>query len=231
LHSFYSDPWEFGWEALVAIATFALAAVTVVLAWRTSKMVSKTADLADFTKQDVALSRTAIEAGVRPVLVTVPRGEFVHPMGQNYEVHVPGTGARRGHPDRAVVYVQDVGGRLFVSVPARNSGAGIAFVHEPTLEWHGAGLTGEISSAQVPLQELTRASFSFQADGDAPTLDSATQVGSLIVKVSYSDLAGNVWASKFTLVPAPEIGPHDWKVDGFELSHEGRTEAVASGTA
>lgn len=110
LHSFYSDPWEFGWEALVAVATFALAAVTVVLAWRTSKMASKTADLAEFTKQDVALSRTAIEADVRPVLITVPRGEFVHPMGQNYEVHVPGTGERRGHPDRSVVYVQMLAG-------------------------------------------------------------------------------------------------------------------------
>jgi hypothetical protein len=40
-----------------------------------------------------------------------------------------------------------------------------------------------------------------------------------------------VWASKFTLVPAPEIGAYDWKVGAFQLSHEGRTEAVESGTS
>jgi hypothetical protein len=76
------SPWDFGWEALVAIATFTLAAVTVVLAARTSKMASKTADLADFTKQDVALSRTAIEGDVRPVLIAIPHGEFVHDQAE-----------------------------------------------------------------------------------------------------------------------------------------------------
>jgi hypothetical protein len=51
-------------EGIVAVATFTLAAVTVVLAWRTSVMASKTADLAEFTKEDVALARTAVEADV-----------------------------------------------------------------------------------------------------------------------------------------------------------------------
>jgi hypothetical protein len=73
------SPWEFGWEALVALATFTLAVVTVVLAWRTSNLASETADLAKSTKEDVALSRTAIEADVRPVLIAVPHGEFLHP--------------------------------------------------------------------------------------------------------------------------------------------------------
>ncbi|MEU3341998.1 hypothetical protein [Streptomyces sp. NPDC006668] len=37
------DPWGLGWEALVAIATFALAAVTVWLAWSTRQLAQETA--------------------------------------------------------------------------------------------------------------------------------------------------------------------------------------------
>jgi hypothetical protein len=33
-----ADPWEWGWDALVAIGTLALAVVTVVLAWSTRRM-------------------------------------------------------------------------------------------------------------------------------------------------------------------------------------------------
>jgi hypothetical protein len=226
VHSFYVSPWEFGWEALVALATFTLAAVTVVLAWRTSNMASETADLAKSTKEDVALSRTAIEGDVRPVLIAVPHGEFVHPTGRNYDIQIPGGGVR-GHPDRAVVYVQDVDGRLFVSVPARNEGAGIAFVRSGVLDWQGAELPGVITSGQVPPRAFTRASFGLPA----PSLHAVNEAGSLSVRITYTDLAGNIWASKFTLEPAPEIGAHDWKVGGFELSHQGRTEAVTSGTA
>jgi hypothetical protein len=218
--------WEFGWEALVAIATFTLAAVTVVLAWRTSNMASETADLAKSTQEDVALARNAIEADVRPVLIAVPHGEFVHPNGMNYETRVHGI--VRGHPDRAVVYVQDVDGRLFVSVPARNEGAGIAFVRATTLAWQGVDYEGKTTAEQVPPQAFTRASFSL---APAPTFHAVSEEGSVSVRVEYSDLAGNIWATKFTLVPAPEIGANDWRVGGFALSHEGRTEAVASGIA
>jgi hypothetical protein len=221
-----THPWAFGWEALVAIATFALAAVTVVLAWRTSRMASETADLAKYTKEDVALARTAIEADIRPVLVAVPRGEFLHPQGTNYEVRVQGI--VRGHPDRAVVYVQEVDGRLFVSVPARNEGAGIAFVRSAALIWQGVDYDGEMTAEQVPSQAFTRASFSLHP---APTFHVVSEAGSVAVRIEYSDLAGNIWSSTFTLVPAPDIGAHDWKVDAFELSHRGRTAAVASGTS
>jgi hypothetical protein len=221
-----SGPWAFGWEALVAMATFALAAVTVVLAWRTSVMASKTADLAQFTKEDVGLSRTAIEADVRPVLIAVPRNEFVHPTGMNYETRV--RGIVRGNPDRAVVYVQDVDGRLFVSAPARNDGAGIAFVSSAMLVWQGVDYEGELTAEQVPPQGFTRAGFAL---APAPTFVAVSEAGSVSVRIEYSDLAGNIWASTFKLVPAPEVGANDWKVGAFELSHRGRTEAVTSGTA
>src|SRR6266550_5149539 len=133
--------WHALWtvEGLVALGTLALALVTTFLAWRTSKMASKTATLATSTEQlatsterlaklteeDLALSRVAIEADVRPVLVAVPHGEFVREM--NYEVTVPRSSVRRGSPDRATVYAQIIDDQtLFVSVPFRNEGAGIA---------------------------------------------------------------------------------------------------------
>jgi hypothetical protein len=212
----HADAWAFGWEALVAIATFVLAAVTVALAWRTSVMANKTADLAEFTKEDVALSRTAIEADVRPALIAVPHNEFVHPRGMNYEMRVQGI--TRGHPDRAVVYVQDVDGRLFVSVPARNEGAGIAFVRTAALVWEGVDYEGEVTAEQVPPQSFTRAAFAL---APAPTFTAVSEAGSVSTRIEYSDLAGNIWASTFRLVPAPEIGAHDWKVGALSFHTAG----------
>ena len=55
-------PWEFGWDALVAIGTLTLAGVTGILAAVTSRMASKTSDLATETAEDV-------RSGVRPVLI------------------------------------------------------------------------------------------------------------------------------------------------------------------
>jgi hypothetical protein len=55
-------PWEFGWDALVAIGTVTLAGVTGVLAAITSRMASKTSDLAAETAEDV-------RSGVRPALI------------------------------------------------------------------------------------------------------------------------------------------------------------------
>jgi hypothetical protein len=56
------DPWEFDWDALVAIGTLTLAAVTGILAAVTSRMASKTSDLATETAEDV-------RSGVRPALI------------------------------------------------------------------------------------------------------------------------------------------------------------------
>jgi hypothetical protein len=55
-------PWEFGWDALVAIGTLTLAAVTGILAAITSRMASKTSDLATETAEDV-------RSGIRPALI------------------------------------------------------------------------------------------------------------------------------------------------------------------
>lgn len=51
------DPWAFGWDALVAFGTLALAAVTFLLAWSTRRLAVETA--------------TEVQAQWRPILVPV----------------------------------------------------------------------------------------------------------------------------------------------------------------
>lgn len=46
--------WTFGWDALVAIGTLALAATTVLVAGFTYRLASKTSELAAATQADVA---------------------------------------------------------------------------------------------------------------------------------------------------------------------------------
>lgn len=208
-------------EGLVAIGTLALAAVTVFLAWRTSKMASETADLAGLTEQEVALARTAIEADVRPVLIAVPPGEFVHPQNSNYEVRMPDRGTVRGNPDRAAVWVQDIDGWLFVSAPVRNEGAGIAFGLDASLHWQGREIPGEITSEQVPPKELSRASFGISPDDQPPDFAAVAGAGSVWVRVTYTDLAGNLWASRLKLEPTTPAA-NDWKVTGLEILGLGR---------
>jgi hypothetical protein len=226
--------WHSLWtvEGLVALGTLALAFVTAFLAWRTSKMASKTAtlatsteQLAKLTEQDLALSRVAIEADVRPVLVAVPHGEFVRET--NYEVSVPRSGVRRGSPDRATVYAQIVEDEtLFVSVPFRNEGAGIAFISSAVLRMsQGGELMGEATTTQVPPQGFTRASFAVLRNEQVFTVERLAADGDgFSVAVTYSDLAGNVWATRLRV----QTGAPDWTVVGVEISSEGRTDSVIS---
>jgi hypothetical protein len=225
--------WHSLWtvEGLVAAGTLALALVTAFLAWRTSKMASKTAtlatsteQLAKLTEQDVALSRVAIEADVRPVLVAVPHGEFVRET--NYEVTVPRSSVRRGSPDRATVYAQIVDETLFVSVPFRNEGEGIAFISAAVLGMsQGGELMGEVTTTQVPPQGFSRASFAVLRNEQVFTVERLDADGDgFSVTITYSDLAGNVWASRLLV----KSGYPDWEVVGVKISSEGRTDSVIS---
>jgi hypothetical protein len=58
VHLLYASPWEFGWDALVAIGTLALASGTVFLAWTSS-------NLAQTSEAD-------LRAQWRPVLLVPP---------------------------------------------------------------------------------------------------------------------------------------------------------------
>ena len=74
------SPWEFGWDALVAIGTLTLAGVTGMLALFTFRMASKTSDLANETAEDV-------RSGIRPALIDAAgRAKPTLSMGSDVDV-------------------------------------------------------------------------------------------------------------------------------------------------
>lgn len=74
------SPWEFGWEALVALSTLALAAATVLLAWLTSKV--------------ARASGEDIRAQWRPLLIGGDPHQLSRDDGR--ALHVPIRNAGRG---------------------------------------------------------------------------------------------------------------------------------------
>jgi hypothetical protein len=198
------------------------------MATKTATLARSTEVVAKLTEQDVALSRTALEADVRPVLIAVPPAEFVHERGLNYDVRVPGTGAMRGSPDRAAVWVQDVDNLLFVSAPFRNEGAGIAFDLEAWLEWNGEKWAGETPTDQIPPHEFSRASFGIPSGDSRPTFERVAETGGVFLKVRYSDLAGNIWLSHIDLEPTSDA-LNDWRVGSVWVTGEGRLEPAIRG--
>jgi hypothetical protein len=242
-------------EGLVALGTILLAAATAFLAWRTSAMAGKTAQLAELTdkevsavleqvevsreqvevgRQDVGVSRAALEGAVRPVLIGVPPGLYLTElrkreafiMGGDDKVRVPGTSEVRKYADPAQILVEPAAGpSLFVSVPFRNGGAGIAFVRGGWFLWTepSRGHNGEWTATAIPTGEIARISFSLDESSGDPTLDQLTSYGTFSVLARYSDLAGNVWSSRLDV----NLGPAGWEAAGVFLGHEGRTETVA----
>jgi hypothetical protein len=116
------------------------------------------------------------------------------------------------------VYVQELQGKLFVSVPARNEGVGIALDATGTFVWRVGQVEGEVTVRQVSPHEFTRASFLFPAADSVPTFATVTAAGHFSVVFRYSDLAGNKWASRLALVP----GAPDWTVFDCQIWGEGR---------
>jgi len=84
---------------------------------------------------------------------------------------------------------------------------------------------GEATTTQVPPQGFTRASFAVLSNEQVFSVERLAADGDgFSVSVTYSDLAGNVWASRLRV---QAVAP-DWKVVGVEISGEGRTDSVIS---
>lgn len=242
-------------EGLVALGTLALAAGTSFLALSTRSTARSTERLANETRrlvglteseveavrEDVSVSRATHEGNVRPVLVNVPFGRLRPLWGAT--ARVPGTGEVVPAVDPAEVIVVEVSGRLFVSVPLRNAGAGIAFLQNTQFDLNDPRVTwlGQVSTAALPPGEAMRISLSLLTEwpeGEPsrraptpvlPTLAALTDRSLFSVSVHYSDLAGNVWSSRLNLSLAEPA--HVWEVVNVVLGHEGRTDEVGSGIA
>jgi hypothetical protein len=222
--------WDALWsiEGLVALGTLFLACVTAVLAGFTSVMASKTAKLAKYTEREVALAVTAIEADVRPVLLGVPTKRFFNDRMER--VYVPGSSDDlRDFHDLATVFAEDLAdGCLFVSVPFRNEGEGIAFPLLTSLFFNDPGISpagGEIKPTSLPRHEIMRTSFRIKSIHGVPSAADLTGPGVFTVAVDYGDLAGNIWSSEMNL----NLGAGQWEPGEVKLDHRGRMKGVAGG--
>ena len=217
--------WDGLWsiEGLVATGTLVLALVTVGLAFFTYRVASKTASLSDstanlavstaqqatsttqlasLTEKDVDLSRIAIEANLRPMLLGVPPGKY--PGHERVRIPVGREGTRLV-ADGGELIAERVDDSLVLSAPFRNEGPGIAFPENASvaLASDPARLyPGDISRNAVPSGERVRATFALEmALSDVPDdPEQLSAAGLFTVIVRYGDLAGNIWSSEQNFV-------------------------------
>ncbi len=169
-------------DSLTAIATLVLAGITLALVFATIWLVistrAGTAQARADAKAELKLLERQVGAGYRPLLVDVlPTAPVPDDMGALYDVtwsqgpnatadepgpvvetKLPGIVARFFDPRTA--FVQFQGGKIFLSVPLRNVGRGLAVIDGDGVELAGP-LVGAleyrmIQRPHVPVGETTR---------------------------------------------------------------------------
>jgi hypothetical protein len=204
-----TSPWEFGWEALVALGTFTLAAATAFLAWKTWTLATTTAREVEAAERHaqtaadaVAVSRAGLEGSVRPVLT--------EPLGLQ----------------GPAVDLFESDGSLIVSLFLRNVGHGIAFFRDAALGWEDGEYRwhGQARSGTLPAGEVARFEFSIPLLGEsALDLPALLERGAFSIKVEYSDLVGNVWTTR---ADARRDAAGAWSLSGVVLEAHGKIEFV-----
>jgi hypothetical protein len=214
--------WTFGWEALVAIATGALAFVTYLLARSTRRLAGSAErevksfgeelsmsrqtlaairEQTEAAKQEVDISRVASQATIRPVLVELPRAlnprEVTGATAQQFH-HVSWEGApKHKNVPIAESMVWATADAIYCTVPLRNVGPGAAFIRGVGLRWQGRVMSagGVPSIGVVPTGEVVRIQYTIDTSQspDLPTLDEIEASGSFSMQVAYTDVAGEQW--------------------------------------
>ena len=210
--------WD-GWAALVAMGTIGLGLATAFLAKKTRDLAKETRDLGKTTANEVELldkqvtalsaqaqlAKESHEHGLRPLLLDVPIPE-VNPYSVRVQAQPDGTGG------------------AVVAVSARNCGNGPAWLRGAALDDEGAGTylwQARPSRLQwLPVNETERFVFDLASEGDREFEFGRLQAkGDFSVRVGYSDLAGNLWATRLD-VHQDAGGP--WEVYGVFVTGEGR---------
>jgi hypothetical protein len=182
------------WDAWVALGTLALAAATYYLARETRKLgqftqreVAAAEEQARAAVQEVDIARRAFESSTQPVIVDMPADPSALVEDVVYTDATTSVGA-------TAVDVLDSEDHLFVSVPLRNVGPGIAVVESARLRTEDNEWEGQPSVQFVAPWEHTRLRFSLrkQETGYAEFYDVIVRSGSITIEATYSDLAGHV---------------------------------------
>jgi hypothetical protein len=195
------SPWGFGWEALVAIGTLALAGATLLLAISTRSLAKKTAQEVEHTRAQAEATNAQVSESRRQVEASQEQARIAHEAlnaarEQTHLAQLTLSAQIRpvlidvpldlGEPSEPVFYagsdepilVPRGGVHVFanedgvrISVPLRNAGAGLAMIRGIALE------VGE----PIPLPATTiqpanvprgeRGRVSFVAGHDHPRLD------------------------------------------------------------
>jgi hypothetical protein len=199
-------------DAWVAGGTLALAAVTLVLAcvagWQ------------------AWLSRKALQASLRPVLVEVPIGIFVEDEKINENTRAFGDAG-------AVDIWPGEDGVLEIRTPFRNTGAAIALVKSLKLGWAEAqSWRATASHTAVPAGETTIVTVTvpFEAQDAAIAATADLQPDSLYIEIGYTDINAQqhartrAWIKKH---PDPESYV-EYFVDRIDLFEGAADKAYAS---
>jgi hypothetical protein len=156
------SPWTFGWDALVAIGTLALAVVTVA--------VGTVALFANKVARDgLKISQAELQASTFPLIESVPL-QFQAQRQASPPDLVDYSSLEDGAPEpewryRDVVDVNTQPGGVFLSVPIKNVGPGIARITSPQpralsvpdVVW----TDGVCTRALIPSGEYARLNFKF----------------------------------------------------------------------
>jgi hypothetical protein len=172
-------PFKRNAEPWVAIGTILLALSTAFLAWSTRREIAIVAEQTRTSRDEVALSREALQQSIRPVLVDAPwdvaRVELSFFAGANDQ----------GEPFGAAT----------CRVPLLNAGAGLALIESFELSGMDIPWQGRVRQTATPSGSLAWFDFSAEMDpGDAAalrdTLPRDKEEQTLQLDVSYSDIDG-----------------------------------------
>jgi type II secretory pathway pseudopilin PulG len=179
-----SIPWTDEVTALatlgLAVLTFLLVIAAVIAAALTKRSIgvqlkAATEDLqatreATRAAQDAA--QLQIEAEHRPLLIDVARyGAHPHDLSSGTQVLLDFPGGHTTIIDPRAVYVGTGGGRIFIAVPLRNVGRGLATIDPDAVTAHGPHvgrrLACEVQRERVPVGESTRILCAYESIAQA----------------------------------------------------------------
>ncbi len=188
-------------DTLVAWGTAGLGVFTLLLAIATIRLVGH-------TRASAEIARAAVNAEVQPVLVDVPPNAVPPPDiprdGQGkldpFFLSFDGGSFSPGEIDPRDAYVGRASGRLYVSVPLRNVGRGLAKLEAARLDRADDDASVVVRRPIVPVGESTRIDFVAPASGETARGDDPRE---LSVTFEYTDIGGGqVFSLSGTLLKA-----------------------------
>jgi hypothetical protein len=202
---------------------------------------------AEASRLQVETSQAALRATVRPILVNVPFGSIAprEPVQDGVRIGPGDDQFALVAPFAIHVAQSNEGPSLYVSVPARNVGTGVAIVQDAAILSNDlrARWDGTATVSVVPPGERTRATFRFPAvlHGDPLADERAVRIHNdmlgqdsgvrrFVVDIVYSDISGEQpTRSRFEIASiSSREQPPNWRVLKVHLFRDDGAEPFVS---